>query len=263
MLVPLSILLISRRELGNILAEGWYPVSKHLEIDPDSFFEGTGLFKGADAIQDGRTTTLDPQRFTYVTNPRLHHGGTQSIYTLPKMAVRTLQADASHLGLSPQEFERVFTPTSYYGKFNVGRYTKHAEDSMAVHNSLGTCIVYTLFGTDIIHVEKLAELYSATTGISITPRELKQGGERVFTLYKLLNLREGFTFRDKISPIWLTPRNTPDGPKPLMDYFQEHALAKLDVEQLLDDYYQERGWNHEGIPSKEKLSELNLREFSV
>jgi aldehyde:ferredoxin oxidoreductase len=253
--------IISKQELGKFIADGWYALSKKLELDPDAFFEGTGLFKGADAIQDGRTTTIDPQRFTYITNPRPHHGGTQSIYTLPKMTLKTLMDDASHLGLTSEEFNRIFTPTPAYGKFNTGRYAKHAEDAMAAHNSLGTCIVYTLFGTDIIHIERLAALYSACTGIQLTPQQLKQRGERNFTLYKLLNIREGFKSRDKISRIWLTPRETPDGPKKLMDYHQERELTEADVEQLLDDYYTERGWNKNGIPSKKKLEELGLLEF--
>lgn len=253
--------IISRSDIGELLAEGWYPAAKELETEADAFPEGTGLFKGADAIQDGRTTTLDPQRFTYITNQRPHHGGTQAIYTLPRMSLQVLKEDASHLGISSEEFERVFTPTPYYGQFNVGRYAKHVEDAMAVHNSLGSCIVYTLFGTDIIHIDKLAQFYTTCTGITISPQELKKAGERVFTLHKLLNLREGFNQRDKISRIWLTPRQTPDGPKPLKDYHQEHNLSESDVDRLLDDYYEERGWNKNGIPSKKKLEELGLLEF--
>jgi len=255
--------ILSRKDIGKGMAEGWYPLSEKLELDPDAFEEGTGLIKGADTIQDGRTTTLDPQRFTYLTNPRPHHGGSQSIYTLPKMALKILQDDASHMGLSPDELARIFTETPYYGKFNVARYAKHVEDVMAVHNSLGTCIVYTLFGTDVIHIEKLSEFYAAVTGIKLTPQELKHCGERIFTLYKLLNIREGWTSRDKISRIWLTPRKTPDGIKKLMDYYQEKELSADDIERLLDDYYMERGWNNQGIPSKEKLKELNLLEFSM
>jgi aldehyde:ferredoxin oxidoreductase len=179
------------------------------------------------------------------------------------MSLKNLQDDASHLGLTPEEFSRIFTPMPGYGKFNVGRYAKHAEDAMVVHNSLGTCIVYTLFGTDVIHVEKLTDLYSACTGIRITPQELKHCGERIFTLYKLLNVREGWTFRDRISRIWLTPRVTPDGPKPLKDYYQEHELTSSTVEQLLDEYYAERGWDSNGIPTQEKLQDLDLGEFSI
>jgi aldehyde:ferredoxin oxidoreductase len=254
--------IIDRVDIGNVMAEGWYPLAKELGLDPDEFSYGTGLFKGADAIQDGRTTTLDPQRFTYITNPRPHHGGTQSIYTLPKMGLKTLKDDFSHAGITDEEFERVFEPISYYGQFNVGRYTKHAEDCMAVHNSLGTCIVSTLFGTDIMNMDRVAPLYSALTGIQYSSRELKIMGERNFNFYKLLNLREGIRERDRCSEIWLTPRKTPDGPKKLMDYYREKELTRIDVNKLIDDYYDERGWEKEtAIPLNTKLKELDLLSF--
>ncbi|MHA1300840.1 MAG: aldehyde ferredoxin oxidoreductase N-terminal domain-containing protein, partial [Candidatus Helarchaeota archaeon] len=83
--------IIDRKDFGDVLAEGWYPTGEKLNADPEIFAEGVGLFKGADSIQDGRFTTLDPQRFTYITNPRPHHGGTQSIYTIPKMGISVLK----------------------------------------------------------------------------------------------------------------------------------------------------------------------------
>lgn len=253
---------ISREKIGDLIAEGWYPLGEKLGVDPDKFPYGTGLFKGADSIQDGRTTTLDPQRFTYITNPRPHHGGTQSIYTLPKMGLKTLKNDASHMGLTEEEFDRIFTPVPYYGKFNVGRYTKHAEDCMAVHNSLGTCIVSTLFGTDIMNLDRLAPLYSSLTGIEYSPRDLKIRGERIFNLFKLINIREGIKGRDKCSEIWFIPRETPDGQKKLMDYYRENELSSSDVEKLIDDYYDERSWEKEtSIPLESKLLEINLLDF--
>ncbi|NHI93743.1 MAG: hypothetical protein EAX96_14750 [Candidatus Lokiarchaeota archaeon] len=254
--------ILNKTGIGDVLAEGWNVISEKLGINLTEFSEGTGIFKGVDCIQDGRTTSIDPQRFSYITNPRPHHGGTQSIYTLPKMSLQILKDDASHLGINSEEFERIFTETPYYGKFNVARFTKHAEDAMAVHNSLGTCIVSTLFGTDIINIEKLVPLYTALTGIQMTPEKLKRIGERSFTLYKLLNIREGFKTRDICSENWLTPKETPEGKKVLMDYYRERELSRSDIEKLIDDYYNERKWNPEnGIPSKAKLKELKLEDF--
>lgn len=254
--------IIKREDIGDLMSQGWYPLGQELKIDPDTFIEGTGLLKGADTIQDGRTTTLDPQRFIYLTNPRPHHGGSQSIYTIPKMTLDTLKDDASHLGLKDEEYSRIFIETPYYGKFNVARYAKHAEDAMAAHNSLGTCIVPTLVGTNVMNLEVLAPVYSALTGIDLPTRGLKQIGERNFTLYKILNIREGFNSRDICSNIWLTPRDTPDGPKPMMDYYRERILTKSDVEKLLSDYYYERGWDPKtSIPTPGKLEELGLLDF--
>jgi len=50
---------------------------------------------------------------------------------------------------------------------------------------------------------------------------------------------------------------------PLMDYFHTTALTKEDVERLLDDYYEERGWDkRNGIPTLGKLRQLGLDSFA-
>ncbi len=248
--------ILQRSDIGDILAEGWYPTGEYFNADPDSFAEGVGFFKGTDTIQDGRFTTIDPQRFTYITNPRPHHGGTQSIYTIPRMGIKVLQEDLLNMGVTKKEYDKVFTETPYYGPFNVALYGKHAEDVMAVHNSLGTCIVYTLFS--LISIQVLAPIYSAITGRKTSPKELKKIGERNFNFYKMLNIYEGFSSRDKSSKIWLMPRNTPDGAFSLNNYYRTKELSSEDIENLIDDYYKERGWDSNGNPTKEKLKELEL-----
>jgi aldehyde:ferredoxin oxidoreductase len=255
---------VAKREgFGNLLADGWYSVSEKIGADPDEFTEGTGIFKGADIIQDARFTRLHPQGFTHLTNPRPHHGGTQSLYTLPNMNIDSLREDARKMGISEEELERIFVYKPEYGMFNVARYAKHCEDHMAVHNSLGTCVVHALWGWSglkYLNIESIAQIYSAATGIEVDARELKKRGERAFNLFKLLNVREGFSRKDdKCSRIWLTPRKTPDGVRALMDYYEEKQFSKNDIAKLLDDYYDERGWELEdGNPKKQKLAELGL-----
>lgn len=252
--------IMKREGFGNLLADGWYPISEKIDSDPDEFTPGTGIRRGADCIQDIRFTALDPQRFTYFTNPRPHHGGTQTAITLPKMSLDLLKEDVHNMGVSEDVFERIFTETEYYGDFNCGIYSKHCEDVMAVHNSVGTCIVYSIPPFLVLNIKKIAPLYSAATGIEMSPEELKRCGERIFNLYKLINVNEGFSRKeDKCSNIWLTPRETPDGIKPIMDYYRKKEISKEDIERLLDDYYNERGWDVEqGIPTEEKLKELGI-----
>ena len=38
-------------------------------------------------------------------------------------------------------------------------------------------------------------------------------------------------------------------------------VTQEELDLLLDDYYQARGWNVEGIPTKAKLKELGLEDF--
>ena len=45
----------------------------------------------------------------------------------------------------------------------------------------------------------------------------------------------------------------------MMDYYKRTPISREDIEYLLDDYYDERGYDKEhGIPTLEKLRELDL-----
>jgi aldehyde:ferredoxin oxidoreductase len=39
------------------------------------------------------------------------------------------------------------------------------------------------------------------------------------------------------------------------------VVTQDELDSLLDDYYQARGWTVEGVPSAAKLQELGLQEF--
>ena len=86
-------------------------------------------------------------------------------------------------------------------------------------------------------------------------------------MYKLLNVREGFTRKDDVIPSWWRATETPypdatGTPALLKDYWGK-AVTRDRLERMLDDYYDERGWDLEsGIPTKERLIELGLEEFA-
>jgi aldehyde:ferredoxin oxidoreductase len=78
---------------------------------------------------------------------------------------------------------------------------------------------------------------------------------------KVLNVKEGFFRKDDAFPQrWFEPLNQgTDHEIPPMDFFATKILTPNDMNKMLDDYYDERGWNIEkGIPTKDKLTELGL-----
>jgi len=113
----------------------------------------------------------------------------------------------------------------------------------------------------------LSQAYSGATGFDITPRELLRAGERVFNLEKLLNVREGFSREDdRIPPVYLQNIEVPlparEGERYLTDWFGRR-LTREDLEGMLDNYYEERGWDiQKGVPTKSKLTELGLKQFA-
>jgi aldehyde:ferredoxin oxidoreductase len=90
----------------------------------------------------------------------------------------------------------------------------------------------------------------------MTPDELKRAGERINNLGRLFNVREGLTRKDDSLPYKVMHLPIPDeGPSKGAVFTQE----ELDL--LLDDYYEARGWTREGVPTVEKLKALGMDDL--
>jgi len=82
-------------------------------------------------------------------------------------------------------------------------------------------------------------------------------------MLKILNVREGFSRKDDGIPIrWLEePMRGDQGEELRLKDSRGKVLTAEDTEKLLDDYYDECGWDRiPGIPTKQKLEELGLIE---
>jgi aldehyde:ferredoxin oxidoreductase len=119
------------------------------------------------------------------------------------------------------------------------------QNSAAVIDSL----VYCKFANMAVAEEFFARTLSAVTGEQFTADDLMMVGERVWTLERLYNLREGFTKADDTLPKRMLEEPVSAGPS-------EGFTVKLDP--MLKEYYAFRGWDENGIPKPEKLKELSL-----
>jgi aldehyde:ferredoxin oxidoreductase len=94
----------------------------------------------------------------------------------------------------------------------------------------------------------LTEWLNYVTGLNFDIKTFMMTGERIFNLKRMFNVREGISRKDDIlHPRFLTHRKAggAGGHLPHIGY-------------LLSEYYQKRGWTEMGIPSQEKLEELDL-----
>ena len=124
-------------------------------------------------------------------------------------------------------------------------FVKKTQDWMAAVNSAILCI-FTGFGTTI---PMYGELVSAATGFEIDGDGFMEIGERIFTLERAFNEREGFGRKDDILPSRFLEEPLEKGPS-------KNSVVPL--EEMLDEYYEVRGLDREGHPSKEKMQELGL-----
>jgi len=104
-----------------------------------------------------------------------------------------------------------------------------------------------------IAAQNTASLMEAVTGFTYTPDDILQVGERINNLAHAFNVREGLTRADDTLPERLLTEPLKGGAS------KGHFISREELDQMLDEYYAERGWDVEtGVPTREKLEELGL-----
>jgi aldehyde:ferredoxin oxidoreductase len=133
---------------------------------------------------------------------------------------------------------------------------KYFQDLFTIIDAVGLCVFvalrYTLDTANGYVPTRLAEMVKQATGASYTPRSLLETADRVYTLERLFLTRAGFSrAEDTLAPRMFEPM--PAGP------IQGEVF---DLDALLDDYYVERGWDANGIPTREKLVSLGIDHYA-
>lgn len=111
-----------------------------------------------------------------------------------------------------------------------------------VDDALGLCAGMASFCLKPpYHINNYHKLISAATGMDIDQEELKRIVNRSRNLHRALNNRRGMSREDE---------------KPPKDHWRKR-FPELEQE-LLTTYYKFKGWNYDGIPTRERLEELDL-----
>lgn len=135
-----------------------------------------------------------------------------------------------------------------------GILAKNAEDFACILDCMVICKFLRNCFKDFY--SDVARIYTLATGIPLTPEELKQVGERVWTLKKAFNIREGWKKQDDWMPDRVLQDPIPEGPS-------KGAVVKPEeLRMMIDDYYQARGWTTEGLIPKSKLIALGLEDIA-
>ena len=119
------------------------------------------------------------------------------------------------------------------------------QNASAAIDALGVC----KFANMAVGDEYFARALSAVTGLDVSTGELIEAGERIWTLERLYNLREGFTAADDTLPPRMLEEPIPAGPN---EGWVSHLAP------MLAEYYRAREWDEEGVPTEKKREELGL-----
>jgi len=109
-----------------------------------------------------------------------------------------------------------------------------------------------------VPLEDYAEIFNAVTGFGFTVDDLLRVSERVWNLTRCYWWREveGFGRSWDMPPEREMKEPVPSGTAKGL------VVPPEKVNALLDDYYRKRGWDENGKPTKEKLTELGL-DFAI
>ncbi len=111
-----------------------------------------------------------------------------------------------------------------------------------IDDALGMCAGLSSFPLKPpYHIHNYPAFISSATGFDIDEAGVSLAAKRSRTLVRAFNIRRGLSRADE---------------KPPEDHWRKR-FPELE-EQLLDAYYKFKGWNNQGIPTKETLHELGM-----
>ncbi|MGE5588224.1 MAG: aldehyde ferredoxin oxidoreductase family protein [Clostridia bacterium] len=139
-----------------------------------------------------------------------------------------------------------------YDRFAIrgkGELVKRIQDVRAYVDSLVICTVVRsgLGFTD----KPKGKVLEYVTGVDFTP-ELLEIGERIYTLERVILAREGVRRKDDMLPERTMTEPLPEG------MAKGRVLTEEMYAAMLDEYYAARGWDSEGVPTRERLLELQV-----
>ena len=245
---------IARREgIGDVLADGVYWAARRIGKGAEAFDHNTTKKHEQMVIKLGM---LNPIYYLmYATGEKLNITqieGQIPQEPLPKEIREEFVADWPH---PPRWYEKEFKefilkwePRGEYAlpfyppPDLVCKLVEWQETMHYIDDSTGICAGLSSFPIKPpYHINNLPQIISAATGLDIDDAELWKIARRNRNMVRANNILRGLRRKDERPPDDHWKKRFPDYES-----------------KLQDEYYQFRGWNREGIPTKETLHELGL-----
>lgn len=144
--------------------------------------------------------------------------------------------------------------TSYMGK---SRMVWWQELLYAVTDSIGTCKFQTVFCA--VHAPKwdeFSKLIYLVSGLELPKPQLMEIGERISTIERMFNIREGFSRKDDTLPERFFKEPTPIG----FPIVKGKKIDRDKFKTMLDEYYEFHKWDNNGVPTDETIQKLGLKD---
>ncbi len=242
--------IIQRQGIGNVLAEGFLANFERFGKEAANL---AVHIKGVDPISDPRPHSSG-FLFAQLTNPRGAYvvQGNSPAFN-PGKSSTSLRRFLTSIGVRD---EKAATIAPDGQELDLALLVRHTEDWYAAASSLGFCARQPVMQS--YDPDTAAGLIAAATGMEMDARRLLTAGERVWNQYRLNNHHWNAT-DDNLPDMLYRELLTPEGESlGLKNYEQTRPLKERDIQASLRRYYRDRGWDNNGLPTKETLERLQL-----
>ncbi len=243
---------IARREgIGDVLADGLYWAARRIGKGSEAFARNTIKKNEQLPLKLGK---LNPIYFLmYCTGEKTTITQMEGQFPQGPLPDRARREEfvKDWIQVPDEKFKRYFLDWSPRGENSIPYYpTVEAcceivdwqERMHYIDDCTGMCAGLSSFSLKPpYHIHNLPTLISSATGKNIDKGTLWEIITRIRTLLRAINIRRGMKREDE---------------KPPIDHWKQR-LPELETE-LLDEYYKFKGWNYNGIPTRETLGKLGL-----
>ena len=227
-LVELARRIAHREGFGDRLAEGSFRLADSLDDEADEYLHGVkGLEFAAHSPRGLKGMSIG---YATATRGGSHHD------TRP-----TLQYDGEH------DETTEGTP----------EFAARTQHFTALGDSLTQCRFVSEAGWGKRVTDRYRDAINAATGWDLSTEDVERIGERVYNLERLINVERGVARRetDTLSHR-IMHEPIPDGPAEGM------YCPPEELDAMLDEYYDFRGWDDDGVPTAERLDALDMAELA-
>ena len=127
------------------------------------------------------------------------------------------------------------------------------EVNNAVCDSMGFCRYFSVFSSPRgLGYDQFSKLIALRNGTRIYAKQLKTAGERIYTLERMMLVKDGMSSRDDTLPRRYFDEPIPDGPS------KGEIIVQEEFDRMLDEYDDLHGWDENGIPTPKTLKRLGL-----
>ena len=224
-----------RQGTGDLLANGFTAVMQTL--GPDAKDYAPALIKGIHpyagpgaALPWDRFGTMELGQVLDPRGPHVGSGGSPTYFALRPLAV--FPKHLKRMGVSEDAVDRILGPDR--DQLHVGRLLRYSHAWFAILGSLGICArgqVNRFYNADLC-----ADAYEAATGIPTSTDDLCKRADRVWTLFRELNIRHGLdASKEALPEQWFRDAG-------FKDYLTGTPLTIDQAEKMKTDYFDEWGW---------------------